>query len=402
MAHEAPAREARDARPPDLSVVVPTYREAPNLRELVPRLCAACAAAGIDGEVLVVDDDSRDGTEELCAELAGTYPIRVLVRRTERGLATAVLHGMRQARGRVLACMDADLSHSPERVPDLYRAVASGECDIAIGSRYVAGGSIEEGWGLFRWLNSKVATALARGLTRARDPMGGFFAMRRDVFASAPPLAPVGYKILLELLARCPQARAKELPIVFRDRKHGESKLDLQQQLLYLRHLRRLYRFRYPLLAEIALYGLVGLSGLVVDLLAFSVFFRLVHIHHVTSRALSFVVAASWNWAWNRRVTFQGAPHRARLPQWAAFVFVSAVGFCLNCGIYYLLTKHSAFFYTWKELALVVGVAIGFASNYLGARVLVFGRPSARRRMRRAEPLPGALLPGASPGDRPS
>jgi dolichol-phosphate mannosyltransferase len=367
----------------DLSVVVPTYREALNLRELVERLCAAFASAGLDGEVVVVDDNSNDGTEELCGELAAAYPVRLLVRRQERGLATAVLHGMRQARGRVFLCMDADLSHPPESVPLLFRAVDGGECDIAIGSRYVKGGSVEEGWGLFRWLNSKVATSLARGLTRVNDPMGGFFAIRREVFEAAPPLHPLGYKILLELLAKCPGARAKELPIEFKDRKFGESKLDLTQQILYLRHLRWLYQFRYPVLSEMFQYGLVGLSGLAVDLLVFSVLLLLVH--HKWGRAISFVVAATWNWAWNRRITFEGAREGSRLPQWAAFLLVSGAGFAINWGVYCLLTDGSPFFLEHKRLALVVGVVVGFAFNYLGARLLVFGRSVIARTARKAE-----------------
>ncbi|MCK6461471.1 MAG: glycosyltransferase family 2 protein [Planctomycetes bacterium] len=372
----------------DLSVVVPTYREALNLRELVERLCAGFAESGIEGEILVVDDNSNDGTEELCAQLAASHPVRLFVRRTERGLATAVIHGMRQATGRVFLCMDADLSHPPESVPELYRAVASGACEIAIGSRYVEGGSVEEGWGLFRWLNSKVATSLARGLTKVKDPMGGFFAIRREVFLNAPPLAPLGYKILLELLAKCPKARAKEIPIEFKDRKFGESKLNLKQQLLYLRHLRWLYQFRYPVLSEIFQYGLVGLTGLAVDLLAFSFLYRIFLVHHLASRAASFVVAATWNWAWNRRITFEGARSRARLPQWAGFLLVSAVGFLLNWGIYYLLTTRSAFFLSAKELALVCGVVAGFAFNYLGARLLVFGRSVVAKAAGRTAPEP--------------
>jgi dolichol-phosphate mannosyltransferase len=381
-------------KPSDLSVVVPTYREAQNLRELVGRVCAAFSAEGIDGEVVVVDDNSGDGTEELCAELSTSLPLRLLVRRTERGLATAVLHGMRQSGGRVLLCMDADLSHPPESVPELYRAVHGGACDIAIGSRYVAGGSVERGWGVLRRLNSKVATTLARGLTRVRDPMGGFFAVRREVLEEAPPLRPLGYKILLEILAKCPGARAKEIPIEFRDRKLGESKLDLRQQVLYLRHLRALYAFRYPVLSELVLYAVVGLTGLGIDLLFFSLLLRLLLVHHLASRALSFVAAATWNWAWNRRITFEGARTVARLPQWAAFLVVSATGFLLNWGIYYLLTASSPFFLAAKELALVAGVVAGFAFNYAAARVLVFGRavplPSVAPPRRGREGVPGA------------
>ena len=369
----------------DLSVVVPTYREALNLRELVERLTAAFSSKGIEGEVIVVDDNSNDGTEELCKELEETYPVRLFVRREERGLATAVIHGMRRAQGRVLLCMDADLSHPPESVPELYRAVHAGECDIAIGSRYVEGGSVEEGWGLFRWLNSKVATSLARGLTAVKDPMGGFFAIRRTVFDSAPPLHPLGYKILLELLAKCPKARAKELPIEFKDRKFGESKLNLKQQVLYLRHLRWLYQFRYPVLTEIFQYGLVGLSGFIVDVLVFSTLFRLVGVADLASRAVSFVVAATWNWAWNRRITFEGARTGSRFPQWVAFLLVSAGGFILNWGVYYVLTRHVAFFRGREELALAAGVAFGFAFNYLGARLLVFGRSIAGKAARKTD-----------------
>jgi dolichol-phosphate mannosyltransferase len=369
----------------ELSVVVPTFREALNLRELVDRLCAAFAAGGIEGEVIVVDDNSNDGTEELCKELAASRPVRLFVRREERGLATAVIHGMRHAEGRVLVCMDADLSHPPESVPELFRAVDSGACEIAIGSRYVQGGRVEEGWGLFRWLNSKVATSLARGLTKVKDPMGGFFAIKRETFETAPPLHPLGYKILLELLAKCPKARAKELPIEFKDRKFGESKLNLKQQVLYLRHLRWLYQFRYPVLTEIFQYGLVGLSGFVVDLITFSTLFRLLGVADLASRAVSFVLAATWNWALNRRITFEGARSGSRLPQWAAFLLVSAGGFVLNWGVYYLLTRHVAFFLGREELALAAGVAAGFAFNYLGARLLVFGRSVVAKAARKAE-----------------
>ncbi len=228
----------------ELSVVVPTYREAANIRELTDRVWAACTAAAVDAEIVIVDDNSSDGTDELCRELAVDRALRLIVRYGERGLATAVVEGMSQARGRVIVTMDADLSHPPERVPDLYAAVDRGDCDIAIGSRYVAGGGVEGRWGVFRLLNSKVATALARGLTPVKDPMSGFFAIRRDLVEAAPPLLPLGYKILLELLVKCPTARVKEVPIEFRDRKVGQSKLNLRQQLLYMQHLGRLYSYK--------------------------------------------------------------------------------------------------------------------------------------------------------------
>jgi dolichol-phosphate mannosyltransferase len=227
----------------DVSVIVPTFREAPNL----PVLAGAVRDA-LDGlaahELIVVDDDSRDGTEEACERLAAEHPLRLIVRRGERGLASAVVRGMREAAGRWLVVMDADLSHPPEAIPLLLDALNDG-ADFAVGSRYVAGGSTEDGWGLGRWLNSKVATMLAWPLARVADPMAGFFALPRSLFVAAEgSLDPIGYKIGLELLVKCRCRRVVEVPIHFRNRLHGQSKLSLREQVNYLRHLGRLYRFR--------------------------------------------------------------------------------------------------------------------------------------------------------------
>jgi dolichol-phosphate mannosyltransferase len=226
----------------DVSVIVPTYREAANLPVLAAALHEALTAANTAYELIVVDDDSRDGTEQVCAELAAKLPLRLLVRRGERGLASAVVHGMHAAVGRWLVVMDADLSHPPEAVPSLLDALRNG-ADFVVGSRYVKGGSTEEGWGLYRWLNSKAATMMAWPLARIADPMAGFFALPRARFAQAPVLDPIGYKIGLELLVKCRCRRVVEVPIHFRNRLHGESKLSLREQINYLRHLGRLYRF---------------------------------------------------------------------------------------------------------------------------------------------------------------
>lgn len=229
---------------PEISVIVPTYCEAENLSTLVPRVNSALQGTGIRGEILIVDDNSPDNTEQVCGELAAEYPLRLIVRKTERGLSSAVIEGMRQAQGAVLVVMDADLSHPPERIPEMVHAVRCGGADFAIGSRYVAGGGTEEGWGLFRWLNSKVATWLARPLTNARDPMAGFFALSRARFQSARHLDPVGYKIGLELIVKCGCRQITEVPILFARRFRGKSKLSIKEQVNYLRHLGRLYGYK--------------------------------------------------------------------------------------------------------------------------------------------------------------
>lgn len=228
---------------PSVSLIVPTYREAENLPALVGRVGRVRAARLPSLEMLIVDDDSADGTERVVQE-AGCDWVRLVVRRGVRGLSSAVLEGLRLARHDVVVVMDADLSHPPEAIPDLVQAIVDG-ADFAIGSRYVAGGSTDAAWGLFRWLNSSVATWLARPLTRAKDPMSGFFAMRRDRLASTRGLNPIGYKIGLELLVRCRCKDVREIPIHFAERTLGSSKLSLREQLRYLRHLGRLLSFKH-------------------------------------------------------------------------------------------------------------------------------------------------------------
>jgi len=229
----------------EISVIIPTLRERDNLERLLPLIADVLRQANLAAEIVVVDDNSRDGTEDLCRQLAECYPVRHIIRREARGLATAVLHGLANSAGDICVVMDADSSHPPSALPELIGAVRSSDCDIAIGSRYVRGGSVDPDWSLFRRLNSRVATLLARGLTRAADPLAGFFAIRRATLARATTLQPLGYKVSLELIVRCKCQNIIEVPIAFRDRKLGESKLSAGQMWLYLRHLARLYASVY-------------------------------------------------------------------------------------------------------------------------------------------------------------
>jgi dolichol-phosphate mannosyltransferase len=228
---------------PSISIIVPTFREAESLPALIERIGRLRRDARLDLELLIVDDDSRDGTDALIAARSEAW-LQLLVRTTDRGLSQAVLFGLQRARGETLVVMDADLSHPPEAIPEMLAALAAG-ADFVLGSRYVRGASTAEDWGVLRFLNSKVATYLARPLTSVSDPMSGFFALPRAVFARAENPSPLGYKIGLELLVRCRCRSVREVPIHFSNREHGESKLTLRQQLLYLQHLARLYRFRF-------------------------------------------------------------------------------------------------------------------------------------------------------------
>lgn len=245
---------------PSVSIVVPTYKEALNIPILVPRLFDALRPAGYEAELILVDDNSQDGTDAVVKELAGNHPVRLIVRTSERGLSSAVVRGFDEAKGEILLCMDADLSHPPESAPDVIAPIANGQADFCIGSRYVAGGKTKEDWGFLRQLNSKVATLLAMPLTTAKDPMAGFFCISRETYhrAKSAGLNPIGYKIALEIMIKARCERVMEVPIEFSDRLHGKSKLTLRQQLEYLRHLSRLYRFKRPATSVVAVVGAVG------------------------------------------------------------------------------------------------------------------------------------------------
>ena len=211
---------------PSVTVVLPTYNERDNLPVLLRELDKHLGSLGY--EVVVVDDNSPDGTAVVARRLAGKYPVRVVVRPGKLGLASAVIRGAREASSPIVIVMDADLQHPP-RVARLLALKAMQGYDVVVASRYTAGGGVEN-WGLLRHIASLGATLLARilvpGARRISDPMSGFFAARRELLLS-PKLRPRGFKILLELLGRTKPRRIAEIPFVFKPRRAGASKLSL-------------------------------------------------------------------------------------------------------------------------------------------------------------------------------
>lgn len=362
---------------PELTVIVPTYREAENLPELIERVFTATSCADIKAEMLVVDDNSGDGTEHICADMGKKYSVRLITRKEERGLATAVLCGIRESTTGFLIIMDADLSHPPEEIPNLVHHLRQG-ADFVIGSGCAQGGSRDPTWSLFQRLNSEVARLLARGLTTVNDPLSGYFAFPRRILTGVPQLSPVGYKIGLEILAKANCRKVVEIPMAFFDRQRGESKLTLRERLLYLRHLRRLYRFRFSRSAEIVQFGAVGISGTGVDLTFFLTLTYLLGVHHQISRALSFIIAASWNWFLNRWFTFVGGRDRKPGKQWLAFLVSASVGFTVNWGSYKLLTDNIPYMTQHRLIAFFIGIFLGAGFNYTLSRVFVF-RPFEER-----------------------
>lgn len=233
---------ARLATAPTLALVVPTYNERDRLPELVRAIFAAYQAAGINGQLVIVDDHSPDGTGQVADDLALRLPIRVLHRAGKLGLGTAVIDGFNAAEAEIVGVIDADLSHPPELVPRMLAVMQEDKADIVIGSRYVPGGGTSN-WELSRVLMSKFACVMARGLTPVRDATSGFFLMRRDR-ARGVTISAGGFKICLELLIRSEPSLVIEVPYVFKGRTVGESKMNLKEATGYLQQLRDLYAYR--------------------------------------------------------------------------------------------------------------------------------------------------------------
>src|SRR2546423_6581881 len=230
--------------PVRLSLIVPTYNESRNLEALLRQLTAVLAPR-LSGEyeILVVDDDSPDGTWAIAMRLAERLPmVRVIRRRTEKGFSTAVIRGWQAARGEVLAVIDADLQHPAEVVERLWREIVRG-ADLAVASRHTGGVGVSD-WSSLRRALSRGAQLLGLCVLpgvvgRVSDPMSGYFMVRRSAIAGAA-LSPLGYKVLIEVIGRGRIGRIAEVGYVFRERIAGESKVTSRVYLEYVRHLVRL------------------------------------------------------------------------------------------------------------------------------------------------------------------
>jgi len=225
-----------------LSIVVPTYNERDRLPELVRAIFAAYAAERLDGELVIVDDNSPDGTGGVADELARQHRIRVVHRAGKLGLGTAVIEGFNASSSPIVGVADADLSHPPALIPRMYAVMRETESDFVIGSRYIPGGGTRN-WETSRLMMSRFACMLARGLTPVRDATSGFFLVNRELVRGVT-ISAGGFKICLELLVRSRPRRVAEVPYVFAGRTAGESKMNLKEATGYLRQLRDLRAFK--------------------------------------------------------------------------------------------------------------------------------------------------------------
>ncbi|MEM9435405.1 MAG: glycosyltransferase family 2 protein [Pseudomonadota bacterium] len=360
-----------------LSIIIPTYQEVENIPHILARLETLRARHDLDLEVLFMDDNSGDGSVEAVAA-AGHDWARMIVRTENRGLSPAVIDGFAAATKPIVVCMDCDLSHPPEKIPQMILGLATGQ-QMVVGSRYVPGASTDDDWGLFRWLNSVVATLLARPLTKVRDPMSGFFCMAREDFTAADGLNPVGYKIGLEMIVKCGFENVGEVPIHFADRVHGESKLSLKEQLKYIQHLRRLYLHKFASAMYLAQFLVVGASGTVVNLVILSLM-QVVGFAEALCLAGGIAVSVCTNFLLNRRFTFSYARHGHMGRQFLGFIGASAVGLVVNYAVALFMNERVLSEGGLSlQIAALTGIAAGMLFNFVGSRYLVFRKRFVRK-----------------------
>lgn len=369
-----------------LSLVIPTYNERENLPVLVSSLVAVLDGVIPDRyEIIIVDDDSPDRTWELAQSLQVSYPqLQVVRRRRERGLATAVICGWQMARGEILGVIDGDLQHPPATLKQMLKAIEAG-ADLVVASRYTRGGSVGS-WNSIRQFLSRGAVSLALWMLpeiarQLRDPMSGYFLVKRLAIADCE-LSPIGYKILLEVMARGQIDRVQEVPYTFLERKEGSSKVTWRQYEQYIRHLIRL-RFAVGK-GKVARWGrflrfaIVGGTGVVVDFIVLSICSQMFGFSLLATKTslgdvtilLSKIIAVEiaiinnfiGNEFWTfRDITIGKTSFRQRLQRFGAFNLACTIGAVINIATFSLFAK----------LGMVIGVAnllaiiISTAWNYL-------------------------------------
>lgn len=355
----------------DLAVIIPYFNEEENIVGIIPAVAEIFHESSINGQIIIVDDNSRDGTSKEVRTLQNTMAQLSLIVRTENpGLSQSIMTGFQHANSRVLLVMDADFSHPPSLIPVLYQKIQYG-ADVVIGSRYADGGSIE-GWPLHRIVLSRGATFFARALFPSiTDPVSGFFAVRREVVRHAS-LKPRGYKILLEILGRGKWSRAIEIPYTFHNRVTGTSKMspriciDYVSQVLAigLHALRHHESHAWEEEKRMVQFTLVGISGIFVNMALLFTLTNVFGIYYLVSSVIAIELSILNNFFWNDFFTFSGGKGHEmgnRLHRLISYHLVSAGGSAINLLSLFLLTEFAGVYYL---LANIIGITLSFAWNF--------------------------------------
>jgi dolichol-phosphate mannosyltransferase len=355
----------------DLSVVIPTYNETENLAALLAQVFTVLKDNEINGEVIIVDDDSPDRTWELAQGLTKRYKdLRVIRRQSEKGLATAVLTGFAAASSSKLLVMDADLSHPPWLISKLYKALE--EADISVASRNVKGGGVRN-WPASRKAISWGATQIARLLTDVKDPMSGYFALHKEVLEGAD-LDPKGYKILLEILVKGRYQKVQEIPFVFEDRRVGTSKMSSGIITKYVSHSWSLLKVAKNTRAQLVRFLMIGGLGILVNLAVLWALVNFGSMNYLPAAVLSFIAAVTFNFAGNRLFAFRAQGSLSG--QYAKFFTVSVGSLVINLGALFMLVDIG---HLWYMAGQVIAILVATSCNFAGNKAWTFRATAAVR-----------------------
>jgi dolichol-phosphate mannosyltransferase len=227
-----------------LSLVVPTFNERDNIESLIENIASLRENNMLPLELIIVDDDSPDGTGQAAIAMSKRLPMKVVTRRWRRGLSSAVLEGFEVAEGDILGIMDGDLSHDFRIIPEMEKTIRKDGFDIALGSRYIPGGGMDKSWPFKRRFLSFIGTQFAKRLIPVKDPLSGFMLFRKDIL-SRVKLNTYGFKIGLEILVRTGSLNIKEIPFIFINREKGVSKIGIRTMLDYFIQLCDLFIYKY-------------------------------------------------------------------------------------------------------------------------------------------------------------
>lgn len=364
----------------EVSIILPTYNESKNIRGVLEHI-QEYVPKEISAETIVVDDNSPDGTAKIAEDYFHSikektgHTINVIKRKAKEGLSSAIMSGIKESSGNTVVVMDSDFSHPPHIIPKLINTLRHTGCDIVIASRYVRGGSIQ-GWPFKRKLVSRIATMIAKkGLgVRQHDPMSGFFAFKRNIITGLKFDA-IGYKMLLEILVKARGVKIQEVPYVFTDRRHGQSKLDASTVLDYCRSVWGLYRYgkrvrrderrlSVRFFSKAARFFTVGATGLGVNYLV-SMLFALgadVWYLHATLMGIAFSITS--NFFLNKYWTFEDRDFSTKKTsiQYGKFAGFSSIGALVQLGMIYYLVDGGGVSY---PVSLVLAVGTAAFSNFV-------------------------------------
>jgi dolichol-phosphate mannosyltransferase len=413
-----------DKRIVDVSIIVPTYNESHNIIGLLESI-EHNVPQSLLSEVVVVDDNSPDKTGEIVESYSeetwkkdpnqamkeqqprltgkewnsnnkpdsSSCNLKVIHRPEKKGLVSAILEGIRYSKGQNILVMDADFSHSPSLIPKMVHELVNSDVDIVVASRYVEGGRIR-GWPLKRRLISKGAVKLAQyGLPikkEVKDPMSGFFALKRHVLDNIK-IDSAGYKILLEILVKANNARVKEIPYTFTNRTQGKSKLNNAVVWDYIKALYHLYRYGQKsgnsmswlnrvkkrrtvlFLSKAGRFYTVGASGLLLNYFVSVFLFNssLASMGYIQATIGGIIVSNISNFLLNKAWTFEDRDFSIRktLRQYGLFAAITSGGAAIQLGVLHV-SLQSGFSY---EVSLIIAVSMASISNFLLNKKLTFG-----------------------------